>query len=335
MMKAVQYANKGEDLKLVEVPIPKPGKDQVRIKIVACGICHSDTFGKYGIPGITYPRTPGHEVGGVIDQLGEGVTGFKVGDKVGVGWFGGHCGHCKACREDDWVCCTEGKVCGIHYDGGFAEYMVAPLDALARIPDNLPFEQAGPLMCAGITVFNSIRHQHIKVGSVVCILGIGGLGHLAIQFARRMGYEVVAHSSGADKEKLARDLGAHHYIDGSQPDAIQKLTAFSPKMIVATTPHAKTIESVIPTLAVGGKLLVLAAAQEPLSVSCLQLIGKKQSIGGWPSGDSRDSEETMRFAQINDVTPMIETFPLEKAPEALAKALNNKVRFRSVLVMKH
>ncbi|GAM22508.1 hypothetical protein SAMD00019534_056830 [Acytostelium subglobosum LB1] len=334
-MKAARFLQQGGDLTLVDMPIPTPAKNQIRIKVVACGVCHSDVLGKYGFPGLSWPRTPGHEVAGVVEALGEGVTKFKIGEKVGVGWYGGHCASCSSCDEDEFILCSEGKVCGIHFDGGYAEYMVAPVDSVARIPDDLSFEQAGPLMCAGITVYNSIRNQNIKAGAIVAIQGIGGLGHLAIQFAKKLGFEVVAFSSGADKEKLARELGAKHYINGALPGAVDELAKLKPKLIVTTAPHTKSVQELIKAMALGGKLLILSALMEPLQVNSLELLSKKQSIAGWASGDNRDSEDTMKFAVNNNVFPMIETFPLEKAGQALQHTLDNKVRFRSVITINH
>ncbi|EFA82406.1 zinc-containing alcohol dehydrogenase [Heterostelium album PN500] len=332
-MKCAVFPEKGGAIKITTVPIPEPKDGEVRIKVMACGVCHSDLLIQNGYS-TSYPRIPGHEVAGIIDKIGKGVDNFKVGDKVGVGWFGGCCHEVNACDDDDWVCCAKGKACGSSYDGGYAEYCCAPHDALARIPEGMSFEKAGPLLCAGITVFNGIRNQHVKAGSLVCIQGIGGLGHLAIQFAKRLGYEVVAFSSGADKEALAIQLGAKHYIDGSQPDAIKRLTKMAPMMVVITGPSKKAVESLIPTIHVGGKLLLLAALPEPFSVDGTALLSKKVSIVGWPSGDSRDSQDTMKFSLNNGVEAMTETFPLEKAVEALQKMESGKVRFRAVLVMK-
>ncbi|EFA74630.1 zinc-containing alcohol dehydrogenase [Heterostelium album PN500] len=331
-MRCARFAQQNGELELAVVPVPKITQtNQVKIKVYSCGVCHSDVLGKYGFPGISWPRIPGHEAVGRVLEVGSAVTRFKVGDKIGVGWFGGHCATCNPCLDNEWVCCQKGQVCGIHYDGGYAEQMIAPEDACALVPEELDFKHSGPLMCAGITVYNSIRQQDIKVGSLVCIQGIGGLGHLAIQFARKMGYEVVAFSGGADKRDLALKLGANHYIDGSQPDAIEQLTKLSPKLIVTTSPSAKAAESLLPALATCGKFLLLAAITDPMNINPLQLLLKKQSIVGFPSGDSRDSEDTLKFAAINNVQAMVEVFPLEKAAEALGKMLENRIRFRGVL----
>jgi len=338
MMKAAQFKSKMGPLELVTIPVPVPKKGEVRIEVHACGICHSDVIVKYGAMGNTYPRTPGHEVAGIVDEVGEGVTNFKKGDHVGVGWFGGHCGdtvNCEGCRKDAWVCCKSHQTCGISYDGGYAEYMVAPHDAVARLPNDMDFSKAGPLLCAGITTFNSLRQSGGRPGDICVVQGIGGLGHLAIQFANKMGFKVVALSNGKDKEELAKKLGAHVYIDGTKGDAVQQIKALGgASIIMATAPNAKAVEGLIPSLAINGKLLIIAAIMEPLSVNSLFLLSNRCSISGWASGDSRDSEDTVNFAQTSGVETMIETFPLEKAPEALEYMLSNKARFRAVLKLK-
>jgi len=300
--------------------------------VKACGICHSDLAVKYGAFGNPFPRIPGHEVAGVVDSVGAGVEKYKAGDKVGVGWFGGHCGSCSHCLKDAWVCCQKGKVCGISYDGGYAEYAVVPEDAIARIPEGLSFEEAAPLLCAGITVFNGIRNLKIDAGELVAIQGIGGLGHLAIQFAARLGYKVAVISSGADKEELAKKLGAHVYINGTATDPaaeLQKLGGAT--LIVATAPSAKVVEPLIGGLGLDGKLLILAILDAPLNVNTGAMLGKRQSIVTWPSGDSRDSEDTLNFAKLTGVKAQIETFPLEKVNEGVKKMLENKIRFRGVI----
>jgi len=333
-MKTARFPAKGAKLEIVQVPIPAPGPGQVRMKVHACGVCHSDIFTMYGAMGNTFPRTPGHEVAGVVDTVGEGVTKFKKGDCVGLGWFGDCCGQCDNCRNNQWVCCMNGKVAGVHYDGGYAEYTVAPEVALAHLPDGVSFENAGPLMCAGVTVFNSMRNMGVKAGEVVAIQGVGGLGHLAIQFANKMGYKVVALSTGDDKAKLAKDLGAHVYINVSSADAVAELKKLGgAKLIVATAPHAKSIDPLVKGLKVEGKLLILAAPQDNLSINVMDLITTKGSICGWASGDCRDSEDTMNFSVMAGVKPMIEEFTLDQAQEALDKMLSNKARFRCVIKM--
>eukprot|EP01133_Synstelium_polycarpum_P010883 gene10883-12679_t len=330
-MQCAYYPAQGQDLVIGTKPIPVPQKGWVRIKVIASGVCHSDIMGKHGYPGIEYPRIPGHEVAGVIDLVGEGVTKFALNDKVGVGWFGGHCATCDACQENKWISCEKGLVCGIHYDGGYAEYMVAPEDAVARIPEGLDFALAAPLMCAGITTFNSIRNMNIKAGSIVAVQGVGGLGHLAIQFAKKMGFEVVAVSSGADKEPLARQLGASHYIDASNDAGYDQLKALKPKLIVVTGPNAQAAEKLSNTLTLGAKLLLLGAIMEPIKISPIQLLMNCASIVGWASGDSRDTEDTLKFSYNNQVETMIEKFPITKAQEAVDRMLSNKVRFRACI----
>jgi len=332
-MKCCRFTEKGGNLQVETVPVPEAKKGEVRIQVKACGVCHSDLIIKHGLAGNPFPRIPGHEVAG-IDVVGEGVTKYKKGDKVGVGWFGGHCGACKSCLQNEWVCCEKGQICGASYDGGYAEYIFAPEDALARIPEELSFEEAAPLLCAGITVFNAIRHQGLVGGDLVAIQGVGGLGHLAVQFAAKFGYKVAVISSGSDKEKLAKQLGAHVYINGSATDPAAELSKLGgAKLIVATAPNPKVIEPLIKGLSVGGKLLILAALGAPLTINTLDMLMKKQSIVCWPSGDSRDSEDTLNFANLTGVKAQIEKFPLEKAQEALERMETSKARFRCVLTM--
>jgi D-arabinose 1-dehydrogenase-like Zn-dependent alcohol dehydrogenase len=332
MMKAMQVQEANGPFVLVEVPIPEPAEGQIRIKVAACGICHSDAFVKTGAyPGLALPRIPGHEVAGVIDKVGPGVKTLQVGQRVGVGWHGGHCFTCDNCRRGDFINCGKMQVCGIAYDGGYAEYMVAPWEAAARIPDELSHVDAAPLLCAGITTFNSLRNAGVKPGCVVAVQGIGGLGHLAIQFAKRMGFRVVALSRGADKEALARELGAHHYIDGKAQDTVAELKKLGgADLILCTAPSGAAIASVVPGLSSRGKVLVVAAAMDPIQVNSLDLLSGKM-VQGWPSGSSIHSEDTLNFSTLTDVRPMIETFPLEQANEAFAKVMDNTIRFRAVL----
>jgi len=281
----------------------------------------------------TLPRIPGHEVVGVVDELGEGVHGFQKGDLVGIGWFGGHCGECSACLGDEWVCCEKMTPCGVAYDGGYAEYMVAPRDAFAKVPSGLTPEEAGPLMCAGITTFNALRNCGAKPGSVVVVQGVGGLGHLGIQFAKKLGFEVVAVSSGKDKEELAKKLGAHHYVDATDTkqmvEQIKKLGGA--RVILITAPNAKATEDLIPALGPRGQLLVAAVMSDPITVPTIQMLPTRQSLIVWASGDSRDSEATLKFSALTGVKPMVEIFSLDKAPEAYQRMLSNKARFRCVL----
>ncbi|MAT90355.1 MAG: alcohol dehydrogenase [Flavobacteriaceae bacterium] len=332
-MKAIQVKEAGGDFHLVDLEKPSPKANEIRIKVEACGICHSDNFVKQGgFPGLEYPRVPGHEVVGVIDAIGDGVSNWKKGQRVGVGWHGGHCFTCESCRRGDFITCENAKVCGISYDGGYAEYMCAPQEAVASVPDELSSEEAAPLLCAGITVFNAMRNSHIRPGDTVAVQGIGGLGHLALQYANKMGMKTVALSHGADKEDLAKELGAHHFINTSKNDgaeALQKLGGAH--LIVATAPHADAISSVIDGLAIDGRIICIGATPDPIEVSPMQLLMHRKGISGWPSGTAVDSEDTLNFSAMTNSKPMIETFPLEKVSEAFDKMLNNKARFRVVL----
>jgi D-arabinose 1-dehydrogenase-like Zn-dependent alcohol dehydrogenase len=302
--------------------------------VEACGICHSDSFTVEGLfPGITYPRVPGHEIAGHIDAIGPEVTSWRVGQRVGVGWHGGHCGVCANCRRGDFVLCVAGKLPGIAYDGGYADFMIAPIEALAAIPDDLAAVEAAPLFCAGITTYNSLRHSGARPGDLVAVHGLGGLGHLGVQFAVKMGFHTVAIARGADKAKLALELGAHRYIDSTAEDAAKALAALAgAKVILATVTGGKAISALIDRLGIDGKLLVVGASTEPIEVTPLQLIGKRRSVAGWPSGRAADSEDTMRFSALTGVRPMIEIFPLEKAAEGYARMMRGDARFRVVLV---
>jgi D-arabinose 1-dehydrogenase-like Zn-dependent alcohol dehydrogenase len=333
-MRVVQVTAPNAPFELVERPTPEPGPRQVRIKVEACGICHSDSFAATGqFPGITYPIVPGHEVAGRIDAIGPEVKTWKVGQRVGVGWFGGNCGVCPACRRGDFIHCAVLKIPGINLDGGYADYMIAPIEALASIPDELAAEDAGPLLCAGITTFNALRNAGARPGDLVAILGIGGLGHLAVQYARRMGFRTVAIARGQDKKKLALELGAHVYIDSEAQDVAKELQALGgAKLILATVTAAPAMTAVIDGLGIDGKLLVVGASPEPIEVTPIQLIGARRALAGWPSGTAADSEDTLRFSALQDIKPMIETYPLEKAAEAYAHMMSGKARFRVVLV---
>jgi len=318
-----------------ERPDPRPG--YVRVKVQASGICHSDSLTKEGIwPGIQYPRVPGHEVAGVVDALGGGSEGLKVGDRVGLGWHGGHCGRCASCRRGDFVTCQRGQIPGITFDGGHAEYVIAPAVVLARIPDGLTAADAGPLMCAGITTFNSLRHAGAQSGDLVAVLGIGGLGHLGVQFAAKMGHETVAIARGKDKEALARQLGAHHYIDSEAQDPAKALSALGgAKVILATVTNGKAMTATLGGLAIGGTLVVLGAAHEAIELPPLLLIGGRRGVRGWPSGTAADSEDTLAFSARTGVRPMNELFPLERAAEAYDRMMSGRARFRVVLTTGH
>jgi D-arabinose 1-dehydrogenase-like Zn-dependent alcohol dehydrogenase len=334
-MKAVQITKPGGNFELVERNIPEPARNQVRIKVEACGICHSDAFVKEGHwPGLQYPRITGHEIAGRIDAVGADVTNWKPGQRVGVGWHGGHCFVCDACRRGDFVQCKNEKITGFSHDGGYAEYMVSPAEAVAAMPDDLPAAEAAPLMCAGITVFNALRNSGARAGDLVAVQGIGGLGHLGIQYARQMGFRTVAIGRGADKEALARKLGATAYVDtavGNPSDALQKLGGA--RVILATAPDSKSMSSVVDALAANGKLLIVGAGSDSLTVTPIQLIGRRKSIQGWPSGSAMDSEDTLNFSAFTGVRPMIERYQLEKAAEAYEQMLSGRARFRVVLTM--
>ncbi len=334
-MRAVQVAKRNGPLELVERPVPEPGRGEVRVRVEACGICHSDSFAVEGtFPGITYPRVPGHEIAGRIDALGPEVVGWKPGQRVGVGWFGGACYRCEPCRRGHHVDCRNLRVPGVSYDGGYADYMVCPADALAAIPDDLAAADAAPLLCAGITTFNALRHSGALPGDTVAILGIGGLGHLGVQFARKLGYRTIAIARGQDKAALARELGAHEYIDstaGNPGAALKRLGGA--KTILATATSGKAISDVVGGLAVRGNLVIVGVSGEPVQVSTLALVGNSAEVSGHASGTSIESEDTMRFAALTGVRPMIETVPLEQAPEAYAKMMRNEARFRMVLTM--
>lgn len=334
-MKAVQISKAGGNFDLVERPIPQPGRGQVRIKVEACGICHSDALVKEGHwPGIQYPRVPGHEIAGRIDSVGPEVTLWKPGQRVGVGWHGGHCFQCDACRRGDFLLCANGKITAISFDGGYSEYMIAPAEAVAAMPDDLPAAEAAPLMCAGITVFNSLRNSGARGGDTVAVQGIGGLGHLGIQYSRQMGFRTIAIGRGGDKKDLAGKLGAHEYVDttaGPPAQALQKLGGA--RVILATAPDSKSMSALIDGLANDGKMIIVGAGFESLTVTPLQLIGGRKSIQGWPSGTARDSEDALRFSALSGVRPMIERYPLEKAAEAYDQMISGRARFRVVLSM--
>jgi D-arabinose 1-dehydrogenase-like Zn-dependent alcohol dehydrogenase len=332
-MRAVQVSVANGPFELVSREIPAPGPRQVRIRVQACGICHSDSMTKMGaFPGLKLPRVPGHEVVGLLDAVGPEVPNWKVGARVGVGWHGGHCGHCDSCRRGDFLTCSAVQIPGISYDGGYADYMIVPFEALAAVPDELSSAEAAPLLCAGITTFNSLRHSGAVAGDLVAVLGIGGLGHLGVQFAVKMGCRTVAVARGTDKEALARQLGAHRYLDSTRQNVAGELTRMGgARVILATLTDAKSMSDAVGGLGVDGKLLVLGASMQPIEVSPLALISKRRSISGWPSGVASDSEDTMRFSVQSGVRPLIESFPLERAAEAYERMMSGKARFRVVL----
>jgi len=335
MMRAIQVSKPGGNFELVERPIPEPGRNQVRIKVEACGVCHSDLLVKEGYwPGLQYPRVPGHEIAGRVDAAGADVNQWQPGQRVGVGWHGGHCFICDTCRRGDFILCRNEKITSLSFDGGYAEYMIAPAEAVAAIPDDLPAVEAAPLMCAGITTFNSLRNAGARAGDLVAVQGIGGLGHLGIQYARQMGFHTVAIGRGADKESLAKKLGAHAYIDTSAVSAADVLqTMGGARVILATAPDSKSIAAMTDGVAPGGKLLMVGAGAEPLSFTPMQLLLTRRAIQGWPSGTAQDSEDTLKFSALSGVRPMIEKYPLEKAGEGYEQMMSGKARFRVVLNM--
>lgn len=332
-MKAIQVQEKGGDFKLVDMEKPSPKNNEILIKIEACGICHSDAFVKDGtFPGIQYPRVPGHEVVGIVEEAGAGVEKWKVGQRVGVGWHGGHCFQCEPCRRGKFIDCENAKVSGITYDGGYAEYMTAPQEAIAAVPDELSSANAAPLLCAGITVYNALRNSGIRPGDLVAVQGIGGLGHLAVQYAAKMGMRTVAISTSNSKKDLAKELGAHHFINTEEEDpskALQKLGGA--KLILATAPYSEVISRAINGLGNDGKLLIVAATGESLEVSPMQLLMGRKSVAGWPSGTAMDSEDTLSFSVLTGTVPMIEEYPLEEVEKAYERMITNKARFRVVL----
>lgn len=334
-MKVAQINSAGGDFELVDRNIPDPGPDQVRIRIEACGICHSDAFVKEGgFPGLEYPRVPGHEVAGVIDAIGDEVDHWQSGQRAGVGWHGGHCFSCDSCRHGDFVTCQNQQICGISYDGGYAEYMIAPAEALVAIPDELTSVAAAPLLCAGVTTYNALRNSGAQAGDVVAVLGVGGLGHLGVQYAHAMGFHTVALSRGTDKKDLAMQLGADTYVDTeaeNPAEALQKLGGA--RVILATAPNPKLMSSVIDGLGVNGQLLVVGASPDPIEVSPLQLLMARRSVAGHPSGAPQDSQDTLGFSALRDIETQIETYPLAEVNEAYARMINNEARFRVVLTM--
>jgi D-arabinose 1-dehydrogenase-like Zn-dependent alcohol dehydrogenase len=335
-MRAAQITRPNGPLEIVEREIPEPGAGSVRIKVEACGVCHSDAMTKEGLwPGIQYPRVPGHEIAGIVDAVGPSVAGWTQGQRVGVGWHGGHCGYCDSCRCGDFVTCQIAlQIPGIAYDGGYAEYMVAPAGALALIPEELSAVETGPLMCAGVTTFNSLRNSGARPGDLVAILGIGGLGHLGIQFAAKMGFRTVAIARGVDKEPLARKLGAWSYIDSQAQDpAVELLKLGGAKVVLATVTNGDAMSATLGGLGVNGKLIILGAAAEPLQVPGIPLLMGRRSILGWPSGSSIDSQDTLAFSVLTGVRAVNEIFPLERAAEAYEHMMSGKARFRAVLSM--
>jgi len=332
-MRSVQVSKPKGPLEIAERDIPEPAPRQVRIKVQACGICHGDSITKDGLfPGIRYPRVPGHEVAGIIDSVGKDVTEWKIGQRVGVGWHGGHCGHCESCRRGDFLACSYAQVPGISYDGGYADYMVAPIEAIVSIPDELSFPEAAPLMCAGITTYNALRNSGAHAGDVVAVLGIGGLGHLGIQFASKMGFRTIAIGRGKDKEEIVRKLGAIQYIDSKSQNPVEELSKLGgAKVILGTVPSGKAMSSVLGGVAANGKLIIIGDSEEMIEVPTKLMLLGRRSIIGWPSGTSIDSQDTLSFSVLSGVRSMNEIFPLERAAEAFDRMMSGKARFRAVL----
>jgi D-arabinose 1-dehydrogenase-like Zn-dependent alcohol dehydrogenase len=334
-MRVAQVTAAHGPIEVVERPIPDPGPGKVRVKVEACGLCHSDTVTKESLfPGISYPRVPGHEIAGVIDALGEGVEKWKIGQRVGIGWIGGHCTVCQPCRRGKFAVCERAQIPGIVYDGGYQEYMVTSAQGLAAIPDGLSFEEAAPLLCAGITTFNALRHSGAMPGDVVAIQGLGGLGHLGIQYANKMGFETVAIGRGEDKKDFVAKLGAHHYIDtnAEKPaEALQKLGGAT--TILATAPDSKSMSPLVAGLAADGTLVVIGVGPGNIEVSPTEIVLARRAVKGWPSGTATDSEDAMRLAALSGIRPMIETFPLAEAAAAYERMVSGKARFRVVMKM--
>ena len=334
-MRAVQVTGPGGDLELVERPVPEPGPGQVRVRVQACGICHSDAFTVEGLfPGIDYPRVPGHEVAGVVDAVGADVEGWTPGRRAGVGWFGGNCGRCEPCRRGDAISCEVLPTPGIHYDGGWASHLVVPATALAAIPDELADADAAPLLCAGVTTFNGLRANGVRPGDTVAVLGLGGLGHLGVQYAARMGCRTIAIARGAEKGELARELGAHAYVDSTAQDPAQALTALGgADAVLATVTSADAMAATFEGLRPRGRLIVLGASTDPIAVSPLQLIMGSRTVTGHASGTAKDSEDTLAFSALAAVAPRVETFPLERAREGYDRMMSGDARFRVVLTV--
>ena len=334
-MKVAQISKPETDFEIVERDIPEPDSGHVRIKVQACGVCHSDVLTKEGLwPGIQYPRVPGHEVAGTVDEVGAGVSAWEKGQRVGVGWHGGHDNTCRECRRGDFRNCRNQKIAGISYDGGYQEYMVAPAEALVALPDTLSDVEAAPLLCAGITTYNALRHSGALPGDLVAVQGIGGLGHLGIQFANKFGYKVAAIGRGPENAGLAKKLGASVYIDSQATNAAGELRKLGgAQAIMATAPSSKAMSALIDGLGPNGKLMVIGAAFDPIEVTPIQLISGCRTIQGWAAGTPADSEDTLRFAELTGVRPMIETYPLEEAGEAYARMMSGQAEFRVVLTV--
>jgi D-arabinose 1-dehydrogenase-like Zn-dependent alcohol dehydrogenase len=333
-MRVMQVGERSGDFQLVERAVPAPGPGEALVQVEACGICHSDMFAKEGLyPGVTFPVVPGHEVAGTVAALGAGVQGWTGGQRVGVGWFGGNCGYCTPCRRGQLIACRNMDVPGVSMDGGYAEYVLVRAGALASIPDELSAAEAAPLMCAGVTTYNALRHTEARAGDLVAVLGLGGLGHLGVQYAAKMGFRTVAVARGTEKKALAEELGAHHYVDSTATDPGEELTRLGGATVVLSTiTNGDAVAACIPGLGVHGSLVVVGAAEQPIEVSPAALIGG-ETITGHASGTSIDSEDTLAFSALSGVRARIETVPLEQAADAYAKMLSGDARFRMVLTV--
>jgi D-arabinose 1-dehydrogenase-like Zn-dependent alcohol dehydrogenase len=329
----MQVPAAGGAFELVQKQFSDPGPGHVRIRVQACGVCHSDSLTKEGMwPGIQFPRVPGHEIAGVLDAIGPDVPVFKVGQRVGLGWHGGHCNYCPPCRRGDFMLCENQPISGINYDGGYADYVIAPANAIALVPDELKDADAGPLLCAGVTTFNVLRNSGARTGDTVAILGIGGLGHLAVQYAAKAGYRTVAIARGQDKGPLAQQLGAHIYIDSTTQDPAKELQKIGgANIVLSTVTSAKALEWVIDGLAPAGKFILVGAPDGPVVINPFPMLLGRRTVAGWPSGTGMDSEDTLNFSALTGVKPMIEIYPLEKAGEAYDRMMSGKARFRVVL----
>jgi D-arabinose 1-dehydrogenase-like Zn-dependent alcohol dehydrogenase len=329
----VQVAKVGAQLEVVTRDVPEPKAREVRVRVEACGVCHSDSVTVEGLfPFITYPRVPGHEVIGVIDAVGEDVVPWKTGQRVGVGWYGGHCGHCEPCRRGDLIACQNALIPGVTYDGGYADYIVVPAEAVAAVPDSLKSAEASPLLCAGITTFNALRNTGAQPPATVAVLGLGGLGHLGVQYAAKMGFNTVAIARGADKAKFAHELGARHYIDSTTENVAESLQKLGgARVVLSTVTDADAMSAAVGGLGHAGEFVLLGVSGKPIEVATIPLILQRQSVTGWPSGTSIDSEDTLKFSEMMGVLPLIEKYPLDKAPEAYERMMSGKARFRVVL----
>ncbi len=332
-MRAMQVPEKGADFELVEREVPTPGRGEAVVRVHACGVCHSDMLAKEGaFPGVTFPIVPGHEIAGEIAALGEDVEGWQQGQRVGVGWFGGNCGWCEPCRRGDFIACQNMGIPGVTFDGGYADYVLVKANALAAMPADLDHEDAAPLLCAGITTYNALRNSGARGGDLVAILGVGGLGHLGIQFAAKLGYRTVAIARGTEKEQLARELGAHEYVDSTAGDPAEALMALGGADVILSTIASGTANTaVIEGLAPRGRLIVVGASPDPVEASPFALIGGNRVVAGHASGTSMDSQDTLAFSSLTGVRPRIETMPLERAGEAYERMMAGDARFRMVL----